>query len=263
MTQSDLALDAEISRKQLSDLESARSQPNRGAVLLLAECLDVPLRDRNHMLAAAGFDPEFQERRFTEPEFEVVRRDVETVLAAYEPSPAMAVDRHWTVLAANRAVDGLFAGSEPALLRPPVNLLRLCLHPAGIAPRIVNLPAWRAYLVACLRRQIGASGDPALIELLEEVRDYPASGGPAVIPDDGDVDTLAVPLRLATIDGVLTFLGTTTMFGAAADITLAEIRIESFLPGDARTGAIMQARLGTGGALGTASTRAPTPFGAG
>jgi transcriptional regulator with XRE-family HTH domain len=259
MTQRDLALGAEISRKQLSNLESARSQPNRGTVLLLAECLDVPLRDRNHMLAAAGFDPEFQERRFAEPEFGLVRRDVETVLTAHEPNPAVAVDRHWTILAANRAVENLFAGAEPALLRSPVNLLRLCLHPAGIAPRIVNLPAWRAYLVARLRRQICASGDPALIELLDELRDYPATGVSNALPNGGDVDTLAVPLRLATIDGVLTFLGTTTTFGAASDITLAEISIESFLPGDARTGAIMQARLGTGGAQGAVSTRALTP----
>jgi transcriptional regulator with XRE-family HTH domain len=245
MTQNDLALDAEISRTQLSLLEIARSQPDRTTVLLLAECLDVPLRERNHMLAAAGFDPEFPEHGFAEPAFAVVRQDVEAVLAAYEPSPAMAIDRHWTVMCANRAVESLFAGVEPALLRPPLNLVRLWLHPGGMAARIVNLAAWRACLVARLRRQIGVTGDPALIELLEEVCDYPAAGGHGRAGSGGgDVDMLAVPLRLATIDGVLTFLGTTTIFGAASDITLAEICIESFLPGDARTGAILQARMG-------------------
>jgi transcriptional regulator with XRE-family HTH domain len=243
MTQNDLALDAEISRAQLSQLESALSQPDRMTLLRLAECLDVPLRERNHMLAAAGFDPEFSEHRFAEPAFAMVRQDVEAVLAAYEPSPAMAIDRHWTVMCANRAVESLFAGVEPALLRPPLNLLRLWLHPGGMAARIVNLAAWRACLVARLRRQISVTGDPALIELLEEIRDYPAVGHGRAGSAGGDVEMPAVPLRLATIDGVLTFLGTTTIFGAASDTTLAEICIESFLPGDTCTSAILRARL--------------------
>ncbi len=241
MSQDDLALDAEVSRKLLSDLETGRTRPDRPMVLSLAACLEVPLRDRNHMLAAAGHDPEFQERRFSDAVFAVARRDVEAVLAAHRPSPAAAIDRHWTVLLANSAMQRLFSGAETALLRPQANLLRLCLHPAGLAPRIVNLEAWRGHLIARVRRQIVASGDPVLIELLDEVRDYPSARNPAATADDDDVDSLAVPLRLATVDGVLTFLGATTRFGAASDITLAEISIESLLPGDARTAEILRA----------------------
>jgi transcriptional regulator with XRE-family HTH domain len=241
ISQDDLALDAEMSRKRLSELESARTCPTRPMVLSLAACLDIPLRDRNYMLAAAGYDPEFPERRFTEADFAVVRRDVEALLAAHQPSPAAAIDRHWTVLAANPAIERLLVGAESALLRQPLNLLRLCLHPAGIASRIVNLSAWRAHLIARLQRQICASGDPVLIELLDEIRDYPSAGGHAATAADDEVDSLAVPLRLATLDGVLTFLGATTTFAAPTDITLAEISIEAFLPGDARTAAMLRA----------------------
>lgn len=249
MSQGDLALDAEMSRKHLSDLETARTRPSRPVVLTLAACLDMPLRDRNYMLAATGYDPEFQERSFAEADFAMPRRDVEAVLAAHQPSPAAAIDRHWTVLLANPAMERLFVGAEAALLRPPLNLLRLCLHPAGIAPRIVNLEAWRAHLIARLGRQIGASGDPVLIDLLEEVRDYPSSCSHAAAAQDDEVDSLAVPLRLATLEGVLTFLGATTTFGAAADITLAEISIESFFPGDARTAEILWAGIVADGAI--------------
>jgi transcriptional regulator with XRE-family HTH domain len=243
MTQNDLAVDAEVSCKHLSFLEAGRARPSRRMVLRLAGCLDVPLRDRNVMLAAAGFDPEFQERRFSEPAFDMVRRDVEAVLAAHEPYPAFAVDRHWQVLATNRAAATMFAGAELALLRPPLNLLRLCLHPAGIASHIVNLAQWRGYLIARLRRQMDATGDSVLADLLEEIRDYPLVSSVVGKQGDDDIESLIVPLRLAAIDGVLTFLNTSTTFGAAADITLAEITIEAFLPGNARTQDLMQTRL--------------------
>lgn len=242
MTQNDLAVDAEVSCKHLSFLEAGRARPSRRMVLRLAGCLDVPLRDRNVMLAAAGYDPEFQERRFGEPAFDMVRQDVEKLLAVQDPYPAVAIDRHWQVLATNRAAVTMFAGAESALLRPPLNLLRLCLHPAGMASHIVNLAQWRAYFITRLRRQMDATGDSVLADLLEEVRDYPQAPNAAGKHDDDDIDSLIVPLRLATIDGMLTFLNTSTTFGAAADITLAEITVEGFLPGDARTRDIMQTR---------------------
>ena len=144
MSQLDLACDAEISTKHLSFLETGRAKPSRQMVLHLAGCLDVPLRDRNVLLSAAGFAPMFHARSFDEPALDMVRRNVEMVLAAHDPNPALAVDRHWTMLAANRAVAHLVAGAEPTLLRPPVNVLRLSMHPAGLASRIVNLPQWRA-----------------------------------------------------------------------------------------------------------------------
>lgn len=237
MSQLDLACDAEISTKHLSFLETGRSKPSRQMVLHLAGCLDVPLRDRNVMLTAAGFATVFQERSFNEPALDLVRRNVETVLAAYDPYPALAVDRHWTMLAANRAVAHLVAGAEPSLLRPPVNVLRLSLHPAGLASRIVNLAQWRAHVVARLRRQIDVSGDVGLSDLLEELRDYP---GPRGAGPAEEHDQIAVPFRLATIDGELSFFSTTTMFGTPVDITVSELAIEAFLPADAQTAEIMR-----------------------
>jgi hypothetical protein len=189
------------------------------------------------MLTAAGFAPVFQERAFNAPAMDLVRRNVETVLAAYDPNPALAVDRHWTMLAANRAVAHLVAGAEPSLLRPPVNVLRLSLHPAGLAPRIVNLVQWRAHVIARLRRQIDVSGDVALSDLLEELRDYPS---PRATGLDEEHDPIAVPFRLATIDGVLSFFSTTTVFGTPVDITVSELAIEAFLPADAATAEIMR-----------------------
>ena len=240
MSQLDLACDADISTKHLSFLETGRSRPSRQMVLHLAACLEVPLRDRNVMLREAGFAPVFQERSFQEPALSQVRRNVETVLAAHDPYPALAVDRHWTMLAANRAVAHLVAGAEPALLRPPVNVLRLSLHPAGLASRIVNLTQWRAHVIARLRRQIDISGDAVLMDLLEELRDYPVPRGQTSPGPEDEGGMIAIPFRLATIDGVLSFFSTTTLFGTPADITVSELAIEAFLPADPETAEVMR-----------------------
>jgi transcriptional regulator with XRE-family HTH domain len=260
MSQLDLACDADISTKHLSFLETGRSRPSRDMLQHLAECLDIPLRVRNAMLAAAGFEPGFQQRDFHDPALAFARSDVEMVLAANDPNPAMALDRHWLILSANKAVAHLVAGAEPMLLRPPVNLLRLCLHPAGLASRILNLAEWRAHIIARLRRQIDASGDTGLMDLLEEIRDYPrppGSGlplssqsasstlgpGPRNALLQGAVDELhgiATPFQLVTIDGTLSFFSTTTRFGMPADVTLSELTIEAFLPADEQTGEILR-----------------------
>jgi transcriptional regulator with XRE-family HTH domain len=237
MSQLDLACDAEIPTTHLGSIETGRSGPSRHMVLHLAACLDVPLRDRNTMLTAAGFATEFQERAFNGPALDLVRRGVETVLAAYDPNPALVMDRHWTLLAANRAVAHLLDGAEPSLLRPPVNLLRLSLHPAGLASRIINLPRWRDHVITRLRRQIDTSGDVVLSDLLEELRDYPA---PRSAETTDDPDQVAVPFRLATIEGELSFFTTTTRFGAPVDVTVSELVIEAFLPADAQTTEIMR-----------------------
>ncbi len=239
MSQFDLACGAEISTKHLSFLETGRSRPTRDMLLRLANCLQVPLRDCNVLLQAGGFPPAFSENGLSAPALDIVRRNVETILAAHEPNPALAVDRHWTMLTANRAVAHLVAGAEPALLRPPVNLLRLFLHPAGLASRIVNLGQWRDHVIERLRRQIDRGFDPLLTDLLEEIRDYPGPGGSH--PNQPTGEMAAIPFRLATIDGVLSFLCTRTVFTAPLDITLAELTIEAFLPADAETVAIMRA----------------------
>lgn len=240
MSQLDLAGDAELSAKHLSFLETGRSRPSRQMLLHLATCLDMPLRDRNVLLAAAGFAPIFQERSFSEPALGLIRRTVEVVLAAHDPNPALAVDRHWTLLAANRAVTHLVAGAEPTLLRPPVNVLRLSLHPAGLAPRILNLTQWRAHVIAKLRRQIDISGDAVLMELLEELRDYPTPRGAGWSRSEDENGLIAIPFRLATINGVLSFFSTTTLFATPTDITVSELAIEAFLPADAETADVMR-----------------------
>jgi transcriptional regulator with XRE-family HTH domain len=236
LSQLDLACEAEISSRHLSFLETGRSSPSREMVLRLAEQLEIPLRERNRLLIAAGFAPIFKERPLGDPTLSAARKVVELVLAGHEPYPALAVDRHWNLLASNRSVSALLAGSGPSLLEPPVNVLRLSLHPSGLAPRIVNLAEWRAHLLARLRRQIDASADPVLGELLNELSAYPASGeNKSNAADSIDYAGVAVPFQLSTEGGVLSFLSTTTVFGTPVDITLSELALESFFPADAAT----------------------------
>jgi transcriptional regulator with XRE-family HTH domain len=231
MSQLDLACEADISSRHLSFLETGRSQPSREMILHLAERLDVPLRERNGLLLAAGYAPVFKERQLNDPTLQAARRVLDLVLAGHEPFPALAVDRHWTLIASNRAIPPLLVGIDPSLLEPPVNVLRLSLHPHGIAPRIVNVAEWRSHILARLRRQIDASADPVLGELYNELSGFP-------IPDgDGrqtstDYAGVAVPLQLATEGGILSFLSTTTVFGTPVDITLSELALESFFPAD-------------------------------
>lgn len=240
LSQFDLAQDAGISAKHMSFLETGRALPDREMVLHLAERMAVPLRYRNVMLSAAGFDPTYQERSLDDPAFRVTRHSIDLMLRMQEPNPAMAIDRHWNVTASNRAIAGLFSGVDPLLLSPPVNLVRLNLHPVGLAPRIINLAEWRQHLLARLRRQIDMNGDPVLIALVEEVSRYPSGLAPARRAKPRDFETLAVPLRLATVQGPLTLFSTTTVFGRPVDITLAELAIEAFNPADAATASAMR-----------------------
>ena len=236
LSQLDLALEADISSRHLSFLETGRSQPSREMVLRLAERLEVPLRGRNALLVAAGYAPVFRETPLADPTLGAARRAVELVLAGHEPFPALAIDRHWTLVASNRAVPLMLAGIDPSVLAPPVNVLRLSMHPRGLAPRIVNFAEWRTHLLARLRRQIEATADAVLAELFEELSRYP-------VPDDGRQDAtaatdyagVAIPLQLATEGGVLSFLSITTVFGTPVDITLSELALESFFPADAAT----------------------------
>jgi transcriptional regulator with XRE-family HTH domain len=237
LSQLDLACEAEISTRHLSFLETGRSLPSREMVLRLADHLDVPLRERNALLVAAGYAPAYPERPLADPALQAARKAVDLVLAGHEPYPALAIDRHWTLIASNNAVPPLMAGAEPLLLRPPVNVLRLSLHPAGLAPRIANLAQWRSHLLARLRRQIEVTADPILEELLNELCGYPAPGGGAGVEngDNGEYAGVAVPFRLVTERAVLSFISATTIFGTPVDITLSELALESFFPADAAT----------------------------
>lgn len=241
LSQLDLALEAEISTRHLSFLETGRARPSRDMVLHLAEQLDVPLRERNLLLVAAGFALVFRERALKDPALDAARKAVDLILKGHEPYPALAIDRHWTLIAANDAARALMKVDDPALLVPPLNVLRLSLHPKGLGPRIANLSEWRAHVFERLRRQIEASADPVLVALLDELKSYPAPksapGAAALKPDPNDV---VVPFRLITETGVLSFFSTTTVFGTPLDITLSELALETFYPADEETQAALK-----------------------
>jgi transcriptional regulator with XRE-family HTH domain len=242
LSQLDLACEAEISTKHLSFVETGRSQPSREMVLHLAELLDVPLRARNAMLVAAGFAPVFPERAFDDPALGVARRAVDLVLAGHEPYPAVAIDRHWTLMAANGPALRLLGGADPTLLQPPINVLRLTLHPTGLASRILNYSEWRLHVLTRLRRQIETTADPILAELAAELESYPVPETSVATPgsDAAEFAGVVVPMRYQTEIGVLAFFSTTTIFGTPVDITLSELGIEAFFPADAATAELLR-----------------------
>jgi transcriptional regulator with XRE-family HTH domain len=234
LSQLDLALEAGVSARHLSFVETGRSKPSAQMVLHLADQLEVPLRDRNGLLLAAGYAPEYRQRALDEPEMGPVREALDLVLRGHEPYPAVVIDRAWNMVAGNASVAVLTEGVAPELLEPPVNVLRVSLHPDGVAPRIANLGEWRAHLLERLGRQVALTGDEGLAALYAELEGYPA-------PDDdgaphASLGDIVVPLRLRRADGEeLRFFSTVATFGTAVDITVAELAIESFFPADAAT----------------------------
>jgi transcriptional regulator with XRE-family HTH domain len=236
LTQLELSLRADVSTRHLSFVETGRSVPSRELVLHLAEQLDVPLRERNVLLTAAGYAPVYGEHDLDSPRLRPARDAIDRVLAGHEPYPAVVVDRWWTMVGANTSLAALIEGVADTLLAPPVNVLRASLHPEGLAPRIRNLGQWRAHLLTRLRRDVERTGDSRLAGLLEELSAY---GGPVAAqahPDDG----IAVPLQLATSLGTLSFISTVATFGTATDVTLADLSIEAFYPADDRTRALLR-----------------------
>lgn len=240
MTQLDLALEAEISPRHLSFVETGRARPSREMLLHLAQELEIPLRERNRLLVSAGFAPVFSERTLGDAALAQARRAIDLMLEAQKPFPAFALDRRWNIVASNGALPELYEGVAAELLEAP-NALRLSLHPRGLAPKIENLGEWRAHLLARLERQIGLTGDADLLELKEECERY---GGPAAAisaaaisksAENQPEETVLVPLRIRTARGVLSFLSTTTVFGTPVEVTLSELAIESFFPADEAT----------------------------
>jgi transcriptional regulator with XRE-family HTH domain len=237
LSQLDLACEAEISTRHLSFMETGRSQPSREMIIRLAEQLKIPLRERNVLLTAAGYAPIFPERPLEDPALQSARNAINLVLAGHEPYPALAIDRHWTLMASNNAVGSLLGDVDPLLLQPPVNVLRLGLHPGGLAPRTANYQEWRAHLLARLRRDLELSADPVLAELLTELSQYPIppDSEPAIRYPENEPPGVVVPFRLITPGGILSFINTVTIFGTPVDVTLSELAIESFFPADAAT----------------------------
>jgi transcriptional regulator with XRE-family HTH domain len=239
LSQMELALEAGVSTRHLSFVETGRSRPSAEMVLHLAERLDVPLRERNELLLAAGFAPRYAARSFDDPALHEIRDAVSRVLAAHEPYPAIAVDRHWNLIASNGALGPIMEGVAPELLVPPVNTIRLALHPDGVAPRIINLGEYRADLLGRLDRAARLTGDAGLAELYDEMLGYPGPDAPLTAP--GAAAAVTVQLRLAPLpgdgDGELAFFSTITTFGTAIDVTVAELSVEAFFPADEETAA--------------------------
>jgi hypothetical protein len=234
----ELALEDEISTRHLSFVETGRAQPSREMLLHLSDQLEIPLRERNVILVAAGFAPVFPERSLEDPKLAAARRAVDVILKAHEPYPALVVDLRWNLVAANEAVGPLLIGVDPELLAPPLNVMRVSLHPKGLAPRIANLGEWQAHGLERLRRQVELTADPGLIALIEEIRGYPKPPAPDRRPEDyGDV---VIPLQLMMGDTMLSLFGTSTVFGTPIDITLSELTLETFFPADTATAEILR-----------------------
>lgn len=241
LSQLDLADAADVSTRHVSFLETGRTNPSRDMVLRLCERLDVPLRERNALLTAAGYAPMYRERRLDDPAMAAARAAVELVLKGHEPCPAIALDRHWNMVASNRAAQALLSGLvSPEQLAHPVNVLRLSLHPQGLAPCIVNLAQWRAHLFARLHQQIQATADSLLVQLQAELMQYPAPPDTAQAPMPGELLGVVMPFCIQTPQGQLSLISTTTIFGTPVDVTLQELAVESFFPADEFTAQVLR-----------------------
>ena len=238
LSQLDLAIAANVSSRHLSFVETGRARPSSDMILHLAEHLEVPLRDRNALLLAGGYAPAYPERGLAEPELKAVRTALRQVLDGHQPYPAAVVNRWWELVDANSGIAQFTRHvRQPSLLDPPVNVLRLSLHPEGMAPRIANLPEWRAHLLSRLRRQAQATGDQRLAGLHDELEAYP--GGQSHPPDPADV---VVPLRYRAGAEELSFISITAVVGTPMDVTVEELAIESFYPADDATAAALVGR---------------------
>lgn len=238
-SQLDLATEAEVSTRHLSFVETGRSKPSRELILHLAEHLEVPLRERNALLLAAGYAPVHRETPLDDASMGPVRAALDQLLEAHTPFPALIVNRRHELVLANAPAAAFLEGITPALLEPPINVLRVSLHPNGMAPRIVNLDEWASHLRTQLHREAVQTGDPALLALEEELASYPDAGSVAL--DHDHAASLFVPLRLRRDDAtILSFFSTIATFGTAVDLTLAELSIESFFPADDATAAALR-----------------------
>jgi transcriptional regulator with XRE-family HTH domain len=234
LSQLEMASRAEVSARHLSFIETGRAKPSKDMILRLATELDVPLRERNRVLLAGGYAPMYVERPLDSPQLEAVSGAIQQVLRGHGSHPAVLIDRHWNLLDANDAIRLFLDGVDPDLLASPANVLRLSLDPRGMAPRIANLPEWRAHLLARLRRQIAATDDDELRTLYGELVALPFDGPEhrVELPGAGNV---LVPLQFRIEDTVLSFISITAVFGTPLDVTISELAMESFYPADERT----------------------------
>jgi transcriptional regulator with XRE-family HTH domain len=242
MSQLELATAAGISSRHLSFVETGRARPSREMVLHLAEYLDIPLRERNPLLIAAGYAPSYQATDLAAPEMQAVRAAIDRLLDGHEPYPAILIDRRWELVASNAAAMILVEGVAPELLEPPINVLRATLHPEGLAPRIANLGQWIDHILGSLRRQVAITGDDDLRALEDELAGYAEDMGVSADAAREAPGEVAIPMRLRTPSGELAFITMIATFGTALDITLSELSIETFLPADTATAELLHER---------------------
>ena len=233
-SQLELALDAEISTRHLSFVETGRAKPSREMILLLAENLQIPLRERNKILISGGYAPIFSEKNLEDVSLNAVKTAIDLILQGHEPFPALAVDRHWNMVAANKIVPILLEEVSPKLLENPINVLRLSLHPEGLAPKIVNFQQWRNYILKRLRKQADDSADEGLEKLFDELSGYKFNGKRNENVANSHHEII-VPLQIESKFGVLSFISTVTVFGTPIDVTVSEIALETFFPADEKT----------------------------
>ncbi|MER6102863.1 helix-turn-helix transcriptional regulator [Streptomyces sp. NPDC001832] len=259
ISQLELALRADSSARHISFIETGRSRPSEDMILRLAEHLDIPVRERNALLLAAGYAPRYAQTALDDPALGALREGMERLLQGYDPYPALVVDGMYNVVAANQGIQMLLEGVAGHLLTPPLNAMRLTLHPEGLAPRIRNLREWRADLLAQMDRQIALARSAELRELYEEVAGYPAPEGTDRAEDaetaasNGGAGSIgcsagenagagpasprpfALPLRIEHGGQVLSFVASIATFNTPMDVTVAELAIETFLPADRAT----------------------------
>ncbi|MBT2487341.1 helix-turn-helix transcriptional regulator [Streptomyces sp. ISL-96] len=238
LSQLELALRADSSARHISFIETGRSRPSQEMVLRLAEHLDVPVRERNALLLAAGYAPQYTETPLDDPSLAALREGIERLLVGYEPYPAVVVDGSYTVVAANRGMTMLLNGLPEHLLTPPLNAMRITLHPEGLAPRIRNLREWRGHLMEQMERQLALARSPALRAVYDEVAAYPVpepDAADARRPADPPYPYFALPLQVEHDGQVLSFISSISTFNTPMDVTVAELAIETFLPADAAT----------------------------
>ncbi|GAA6141826.1 helix-turn-helix transcriptional regulator [Hydrogenophaga sp. 5NK40-0174] len=241
LSQLELASEADMSTRHLSCVETGRANASRELVIRLCDRLNVPLRERNRWLTSAGYAPMYKSLSLDDPSMQAARKAVQHLLDRHEPWPAVAFDRHWNMVLSNRMAQAFLTGIDPSLLDGPLNLLRISLHPKGLAPRILNLDQWREHLFERLRLQIQATGDDGLAALLSELQAYPGSPEPAPPALEGEHPGVLMPFLLRTEAGLLHLISTTTVFGSPTDITLQELALETFFPGDDASSTMLQA----------------------
>ncbi|MGV9453497.1 helix-turn-helix domain-containing protein [Streptomyces sp. NPDC003635] len=243
VSQLELALRADSSARHISFIETGRSRPSEEMVLRLAEHLDVPVRERNALLLAAGYAPRYPETPLDDPALDAVRAGMERLIQGYEPYPAIVVDAMYNVQAANRGILMLLDGIPEHLLAPPLNAMRLTLHPEGLAPRIRNLREWRGHLLAQMERQIALHRSEPLRELYEEVAGYPVPETGAGTEPEEPVPYFALPLQIEHEGRTLSFISSISTFNTPMDVTVAELAIETLLPADPATVKYLQTLL--------------------